>query len=194
MSKQKIIILIFVLTAFAQIFVPAKMIFDSEQNIWQGNEFLFRLRPVDPNDPFKGKYIMLYFEQNSFPVSDIEKKKSGETVYVLLTKDKEGYAQILSVQEIPPIGEQDFIEANVAYINTYDSLLIIDYPFNKYYMEESKAALAEDIYRDIRDKKTAFASIFVKNGKATLAGVYIDGVPIEQLVEEKQAELENKIE
>ncbi len=135
---------------------------------------------------------VLYFEQNSFPVSDIEKKKSGETVYVLLTKDKEGYAQILSVQEIPPIGEQDFIEANVAYINTYDSLLIIDYPFNKYYMEESKAALAEDIYRDIRDKKTAFASIFVKNGKATLAGVYIDGVPIEQLVEEKQAELENK--
>jgi uncharacterized membrane-anchored protein len=191
MSKQKILILIFVLTAFAQIFVPAKMVFDSEQNIRQGNEFLFRLRPVDPNDPFKGKYIMLYFEQNSFPVSDIEKKKSGASVYVLLTNDSEGYAQILSVQETPPIGEQDFIEANIAYINSYDSLLIIDYPFNKYYMEESKAALAEDIYREIRDKKTAYASVFVKNGKATLAGVYIDGVSIEQLAKERQEELKS---
>ena len=52
----------FILVALLQLFVPANMIWQEEGTIQEGTEFHFKVAPVDPNDPFRGKYISLAFE------------------------------------------------------------------------------------------------------------------------------------
>ncbi len=48
-----------------------------------------------------------------------------------------------------PINSSMYLKAKVGYINNYDStnVINIDFPFDRYYMEESKAYAAEKSYR-----------------------------------------------
>jgi len=183
MNKQKIILLIFAATVFVQIFVPAKMIFHQETALQTGTEYRFRIRPYDPNDPFKGKYVRLYFAANSIAVKD-STWQTDDDVYVLLTTNSAGYAKIQSVSATEPENTDNYVKAKVSYLSG-DLILFIDYPFSKYYMEEEKAPLAEQIYRELKAGEIAYALVFVKNGNASLSGVYIDDLPIETLVEER---------
>ena len=63
-----------------------------------------------------------------------------------------------------------------------------DLPFNRFYMEETKAKPAEDSYRKAhRDSlpSNIYASVYIKNGEAVLKDVIIDGVPIARYVEDQ---------
>ena len=66
MINKKTQIVLFVLVALAQLYVPAKMIWDQEDVLKNGSEYKFKTDPVDPNDPFRGKYITLSFDNNTF--------------------------------------------------------------------------------------------------------------------------------
>ena len=47
-----------------QLSVPAWMIIDRESVIAEGREYKFEAAPLDPYDPFKGKYITLRYREN----------------------------------------------------------------------------------------------------------------------------------
>ncbi|MBA4241981.1 MAG: GDYXXLXY protein, partial [Sphingobacteriaceae bacterium] len=52
MANKKLLLVTFCVVALIQLYVPAKMIFDSEDILTTGKEFKFKTEPIDPNDPF----------------------------------------------------------------------------------------------------------------------------------------------
>ena len=188
MNNKKIVILVFILVALVQIYVPAKIIIDRAIVLNSGKEFKFRTAPIDPSDPFRGKYIDLYFNDNSVGIQNNKDWVNGETVFVLLATDSNGFAKLTSVSKNKPSGAQDYLIAKAGYVNYNDSKLAIEFPFDRFYMEESKAFDAELAYRRIsRDtNQVAYAVVNIKNGESVLKDVMIDGISIKEIVKQQQ--------
>ena len=85
------------------------------------------------------------------------------------------------------MGDIDFITTNIKSVNSYgeNKNITIEYPFERFYMEEFKAKPAEDAYRDSFEKEntTAYALVYVKNGEAVLENVFINNVPIQIMIQ-----------
>jgi len=189
MNKQNILFGVFIVVVILQLFVPAKMIFEKERVIEGGKEYKFKTAPIDPSDPFRGKYITLRFEENSVVISDEIDWQNHQDVYVFLTTDSAGFAKTESVSKDVPINQQDYVKCKVNYVNFYKKKeLIIDYPFDRYYMEESKAYDAEVLHREsMRDtSKVTYALVNIKHGDAVLKDVLINGISIKEIVKNRQ--------
>lgn len=185
MIKKKILLSVFILVALVQLFVPAKMILDREDILDMGKEYKFKTEPIDPNDPFRGKYITLRYEENMIEIQNEKDWIRGEIIYVFLTTDNEGFAKIKSVSKENPTDNQDFLKTKVSHVTGNGSnKLTIDYPFDRYYMEESKAYDAELTYRksQLDTSQIAYALVSIKDGEAVLKDVLINGVSIREIV------------
>jgi uncharacterized membrane-anchored protein len=171
----------------AQLFVPAKMIMDQENILVNGKTFKFKTAPVDPEDPFRGKYLALNFPDNSVEVSENEGWKRGMTVYALLVTDSAGFTHIGTVVQHEPAGDQDYLKTTVEYLSRWKTnRLTVEYPFNRYYLEESGAAEVEKRYnKAARDTSLAsYALVSIRKGDALLKDLVIGGVSINQLTSE----------
>jgi uncharacterized membrane-anchored protein len=169
------------LLVLLQLWTPAAMIRNRENVLSSGKVFKFRSAPVDPGDPFRGKFITLNFRDNSYIQSRGVKWLAGEDVFVQLDKDSAGYAHIHSLHKKAPANGTDYIKATISYTsNETDGKVYIDWPFLRFYMEEGKAAGAEKAYnRSLADSsKITYASVKVKNGDAVLENVFINEQPI----------------
>lgn len=189
MIDKKKQVLIFALVALVQLYVPAKMIWNQENILESGTEYKFKTAPVDPNDPFRGKYITLTFQESSYKVQDEMDWKHGEEIYVYLKSDKNGFAKISSISKEELNEKENFVKASIQFVTRNgDNELSIDFPFDRYYMEESKAFDAELTYQksQLDTTKTTYALIRIKNGDAVLKDVLIDGVPIKEIVKKEQ--------
>ncbi|HKC66640.1 MAG TPA: GDYXXLXY domain-containing protein [Bacteroidia bacterium] len=179
---KKILLIAFVLMALLQLAVPLKMVLDQEKIIATGIEYKFRIAPVDPYDAFRGRYITLNFDKSSFEILSADTFVRDESIYICLKTDSAGFADIKDVSKTVPAYKTDYVSAKVNYF--YDSRLAFNFPFNKYYMEETKAPEAEKIYRDAIKRDTiqnAYALVSVKDGQAVLKDVIINGVSIKTL-------------
>lgn len=187
--KTKNLLIAFAITALVQLFVPMKMIFDYNITEKEGTVYNFKAEPVDPYDPFRGKYVTLAYTMESLTVKDTA-WESGKTVYISLKKDKDGFAVADNVSADKLEKETDYVSAEVFYYNKHDKNLRVTLPFNRYYMEESKAPEAEAAYREyttsLKDFKPAYAVVAVKDGNAVLTDVIIDGMPIKEYVEKNR--------
>lgn len=191
MDSKKILLTAFVVVAIVQLYVPAKMIWDQEEILDAGVEYRFKTAPIDPYDPFRGKYITLSFEENNVAVPEEEDWRAGESVYVSLKTDKEGFAGIRYASKTRPTDDWDFVKAKVQMVAGHNPKeLIIEYPFNRYYMQESKAYDAEIMYRESQQDttKVTYALVSVRNGEAVLKDVMIDGTPIREIVKARRKE------
>lgn len=201
MKRERIIFFVFILVALVQLLMPAKMIFDREDILATGKDYRFKTKPVDPNDPFRGKYITLGFEENLVKDQSENDWQNSETIYVFLTTDIEGFARIVSISKVKPVGNVDFVEAKVSYFSFFDPMqaspdslnqsesnkntdLIIEYPFNRFYMEEFKAPRAEKVYREsLSDSSNVtYALVKIKDGEAVVKDILINGISIKELV------------
>lgn len=183
MKNKVFLIAVFILVALVQLSIPAKMIFDSEIILKTGTEYKFITEPVDPNDPFRGKYISLSFANNSIVVENGDDWLRGEMVYALLEKDSEGFAKITGVLKQDTQPKQDYLKMKVNYV--FENEMILNFPFDRFYMEESKSQEAEDTYiKSMQDSanQVTYALVSIKNGEAVLKDVQIDGVPIMELL------------
>ncbi len=196
MNNKKILLGVFVLVALIQLFVPANMIWSREKVLSEGTEYKFKTAPIDPNDPFRGKYISLNFEQNTIEVENADDWIMEQEVYAILTKDEDGYAKISSVEKERPDGEEEYVQAKAFFVSFNDSnKLSLEFPFDRFYMEESKAYDAELVYREsqIDSSQVTYALVSIKNGEAVLKDVMIDGVSIKEIVKSnKDREAEEK--
>ncbi len=189
MSKTKLLLPAFILVAIIQVYVPARMIWNREEVLGAGKEYLFKAAPVDPNDPFRGKFITLRFDESTVAVENDQDWRPGEAIYVHLTTNSHGFAKIKSVSKEPPTDDLDFVKANVRFLSENGSReLTISYPFDRYYMEESKALAAEQTYnRSLRDtSKVTYALVSIKDGDAVLKDVLINGTSIREIVRKER--------
>ncbi len=182
------LLVIFIIVALVQIFVPAQMIFNQEKIIDTGVAYKFKTQPIDPSDPFRGKYIVLNYEVDTFKTSD-SLWNYGEDVYVYLNQDSLGFAQVNQVSKFELKGHKDYVMAEVNWYNRNEAELHFNLPFDRYYMEETKAYDAELAVRNSqRDSvpNSAYALVYVKEGEAVLDDVIINQVSIKDFVEKKE--------
>ena len=171
-----------------QLFVPAQMIFSKEGIIENGTAYKFKTRPIDPNDPFRGKYITLQYDINALKTDDTLWQSKDEA-YVYLIKDAYGFAQPKKVSREKLDFDEDYVIAEVSWYNKNKQEVSVNLPFNRYYMEESKAYDAEVAYREAqRDSlpDNTYALVYIKDGEAVLADVLIDDVSIKDYVQKEQ--------
>ena len=193
MDRKKGILYAFALLAFAQLFVPAKMIFDKELIIDSGTTFKFKVRPIDPSDPFRGKYITLNYADQSIDVPKEPEFFRKETVYILYAADSLGYAKAQYVSKEKPTKSADYLKTKVTHVTLYKDkqVINIDFPFNRFYMEESKAGEAERIYWQSlwqtrgSENPPTYAVLSIKNGKGVLKDVMIHGTSARDVVKKR---------
>jgi len=174
------IFLIFIAVALIQLFIPAKMIFDKEAIMKEGTAYKFKTRPVDPNDPFRGKYITLQYDIRTIATKDTLWQR-GDEAYLYIVKDDNGFAVPLQVSRDKLDLDQDYVTTKVTWYNKKKQELNVNLPFNRYYMEESKAYEAEVAHRNAqRDSlpDNTYALVHIKDGTAVLTDVFIDEISI----------------
>ena len=180
--KTKYIFIAFIVTALVQLFAPLKMVYDNEMTVRNGTVYKFKTEPIDPSDPFRGKYVALNFQENSVVVQD-SIYPIGEQLYALIANDSTGFAVITGVAKVRPDSTINYI--TVKSRGCYEGLLRLDLPFNVFYMEEGKAQEAENGYRKYTKQDTynpAYALVAVKEGNAVVTDVIIDGLSIRKYV------------
>jgi len=181
--KTKNILIAFAVTALVQLFIPLKMIYDSYITENEGVEYHFKARPIDPSDPFRGKFITLDFELEAVATNDTTWQE-GDTAYIILAKDENGFAEGKAVSREKPDGAVDYLTAKAKRLLD-NSLLFVSLPFDRYYMEESKAPAAESAYFKYaanQDYKPVYAVVAVRKGNSVLKDVIINGMPIREYV------------
>ncbi len=178
----------FVIVALIQIFVPLQMIWQQEDVLSSGEVYKFKTRPIDPTDPFRGKYITLQYEINSFAMADTT-YAYGDKIRVYIEKDAQGYAKIHSLSKTNLELDKDYVTAKVT--GNYNGVINFELPFDRFYMEETKAYDAEKAYNQVnRDglKQNVYALVHIKEGRSVLTDVIIDGVPIQEYVEKQNVD------
>lgn len=184
---RRITLLLFALMVIAQWLVPAKMIYDSERVLYDGVLYKFKTRPIDPSDPFRGKYVTLSFEAEQYQTDTTRLFSSGQSVYVSIYPDSAGYAQVSGIFTFPP-DNYDYLAASIRNSSVYGGKqnLWIDFPFSRFYMEESKASEAEQQYWQAAADSTqiVYALVSVKNGQAVLRDVLINERSVVDIVRE----------
>ncbi len=187
MKNSKIVL--FAVFACVQLAIPLFTLWEQHDIVKSGELYVFKTEAIDPTDPFRGKYIRLNYTEDSFPIKKREAWEGVQHAYAVLSKDEEGFAKIVSLEKEQPSDVTNYVAVEV-YIawrrdekkNSDYCVLKIVYPFERFYMEESKAEPAEQLFSE---NKRCYAAVYLKNGKAVLHNVYIDGVPIADAVEKK---------
>ncbi len=181
-----------------QLLVPAYMIFEQQQTLKYGELHKFKIRPIDPYDPFRGRYVVLSFEAvtNAIPYSPHDKiaaedvksaPKRNDWVYAIITTDEKGYAKFSELKIDRPKSDENFLRVQIRYSNIHNSASII-IPFDRYYAPENKAYSIEDqVRRRSRNSQdNVYVAVRVRNGKGTIEDLYINEVPILEFVESNQ--------
>lgn len=179
--------ILFIVVAIIQLAVPAKMILDKENILSLGVPYKFRTAPIDPYDPFRGKYITLNFDATQFDVAGDTAWRANDVVYVHLGNDSAGFAKIKDLTRQPPADDNiDYVKARIQY--AYDNKVTIEYNFTRFYMEESKAPEAEVSYRSAQwdTAQVVYALVNVRKGEAALKDVKINDISIADLIEEQK--------
>lgn len=181
---KKLLIAAFVLLVLVQWFVPGKVVWDKNTVLKKGKSFRFETMPVDPSDPFRGRYITLRFKIEEFTTDRTLDHRSYEDIYVLLDNDEQGFARVKDVSSVKPTGGQDFIKTPAYISGGYgDTVTIrIEYRFGKFYLQEFKAPKAErDFLNAVNDSaKKTYALVKVYKGDAVIENVYVNDQPLVQ--------------
>ncbi len=184
---KKFIFILFGIMCLAQWIVPGKMIYDSELIMDEGAVYKFKTAPIDPSDPFRGKYITLNFEQNFATFTDSLEWSTGQEIFVTFAIDSAGYAITESVFHDQP-QSKSYLRTKVEYVNYYDDEYKVWFrlPFDRLYLEESKASQAEQVYWQAqRDSaQIAYALVSIGDGQAVLKEVIINDKPIQDIINE----------
>lgn len=181
--NRAVLLGIFAIVAIAQLAVPAQMIWSRETIMDGGALYKFLAQPIDPYDPFQGRYVSLSVGQMRAPLPEGWYPVYGEPVYATLGTDEEGYARVDAVTKTRP-DSGDFIRATVQWVDDQGQELSLDLPIDRYYMNEWAAPQAERAYRDNQwqEETDVYVTVRVLAGEIVIEGLFIDDVPIEEYV------------
>jgi hypothetical protein len=177
-------IAIFLLLILAQLYVPASMIRGHEAALEEGLLVKFRCAPVDPYDPFRGRYVALALD-----IDEIAHPQGKQLpfrmvpVYVQVTTDDEGFAVIQDVTLERPDTPHYFRARGRGSSGARVDLTI---PFNRFYMNEAKAPAAERAYRDSTrgESSDTYIVVGILDGYSAIEDLYLDGRPVNETLEE----------
>lgn len=178
-----------------QLYVASEAIWRREKILSEGIRYKMRVAPLDPTDPFRGKYIRLSFadELTQIPLAlaaqaeQLKKMTYGQQLYVSLKADEAGFARVAAVSAHPVSGTSYF-PVTSGYYYPEAQQISVSYSFDRFYMNEEKAKPAEKLYFDaLRDssvQQNTYAVVRVFNGEVVLEDVQVDGLSLADLIGE----------
>ena len=185
--------------AVLQLGATASSILKYESTLRTGTLYRIPTMPIDPADPFRGRYVAvrpaITMRNPIAPeiVDVLERIQSGEKGYVVLASDEKGFASAAQVLTAPP-SQGDYLEITQAWPewstsnqpNTPSTRVGFNllFSFDRYYMNDAAAPLAQDRAAQARRtnaESRTWLTVRVKNGIGVIEGLFIDGAPIEQL-------------
>ncbi|MEL6254583.1 MAG: GDYXXLXY domain-containing protein [Bacteroidota bacterium] len=174
----------FILTMILYAAFPLQMISGYESVLSEGEVFRFQPRPIDPYNPFKGRYVFLQYEN---PKIDFENAREefeyGTSAYITLAKDSSGLAIPNEIFPTAP-ENRNYLRVEINYIT--DKEVGFRYPFDEYYMNEEMAPKAEEAVRKFSEwgKEEVYVDVRIKEGMAVIEQLYIQDKPIEEFLRE----------
>ncbi len=178
----------FIVMLLLQWSLPGKMIFDQQLAVNQGIPYKFKTEPIDPSDPFRGKYVWLNYEIGSF-ISNDTIWPHGADLYVYLETGEDGFAKVSQISKKELNIELDYVKTKVDY--AFKKEVHFSLPFDRFYMEESKAfeaeiamASANQVQRQQNQEPTSicYALVYINGGTTRLEDVFINDVSIIEVV------------
>lgn len=184
------------LAIVAQFAILGSMIHSRERVLREGEAFRFRTRPIDPADPFQGRYVSLGFENDFVPAH------SGETaslryrapIYASIETGEDGFARFSAWSRAKPakgaflktryLGEKT--RWDQAGKRSESQGIRIDIPFGRFYMDEAKAPRAEAAARDATRGTNCWAVVRVLNGQSVVEDVIARGQSLRDLAAQKK--------
>ncbi len=174
-----------------QFAVLAAMISGKERILRDGEAFRFKTRPIDPADPFRGRYVWLGFEDNYIPLppGETPELRRRQPLFAHIETDEAGFARFSGWSlERPSAGaylktryQGDFFVFDQETKTSVRKGLRIDLPFDRYYMDEAKAPRAERAVAEATRATNCWAVVRVLNGKAVIEDVCVRGQSIRDL-------------
>lgn len=175
-QNKKFLIALFAFIMVIQWYVPLQMYFAQKNILKTGTAFKFKTQPVDPYDAFRGKFINLNYEIGTCYFKDSIQWEIGQTVYAKIINDSLGFAKIDSIFKFPPKSTSNYVKVKVSTVFNENGINI-EFPFNRYYMEETKAPQAEKMLRQ-RNTDTipnlTYSIVRIKDGKSALEKVMVN--------------------
>lgn len=177
--------------------IPASIILKNNAILQTGEVAKFKLQPIDPRDPFRGRYVQLSFEENVAPiVGDSVDFDSYPRGFLSFDLDEDGFVVAKALHRGPPEGEHyvavEFIHKS--WVNESDNEYRYQFPFDRYYLNEKDAPRAEriarqSIRRNIAEEGDAgeesYLVVRILNGEVAIEALYIGGKTVEErLLEE----------
>jgi len=194
----------YILAVCAALAYPVKKILSFEFPSRSPNCYLFETEILDPYDPMRGRYVQLYFKQNRVRLHDknmqILESRSTNSCFAVLEKNPDGTARIVDlvtdVKQVP--AGKDFLRVRYSHFQwDFDEktksqqktgLHTIQFPFDRFYLNESLAPEAERVVRENTRKGKAYARIKVyENGNFAMDDLIVDGQPILERLRGKAA-------
>lgn len=145
--------------------VPLGAIWQHQQTLQHGSLYRFRTAPVDPADPFRGRYVRLDFEAERLALSDLPWPKDGGPLFAPLTVSAEGHAQLGTPQTAPPV-DGDWLPVRLQH--EHDGVTRVQLPFDRYYMSEHRAPEVERRFREADVARETYAEVRVRDGRAVI--------------------------
>jgi uncharacterized membrane-anchored protein len=183
MTNPKLVFGLFLALAIVQLAMPLGQIWKYEDVLRNGELYRFRTAPVDPYDAFRGKYVALNYADTEAVLRNGDQIHAGSHAYVSLSKDENGFAHFVELSAAPPKG--DYLRVEYQYI--HDSKASFRLPFDKFFMEESKAPQAEQAYWRYSNRRgqkdiTAYVLVRVKGGRGVIEDLYVKDQPIREFI------------
>ncbi|MBV35687.1 MAG: hypothetical protein CMP47_09590 [Rickettsiales bacterium] len=174
MKNSKLLLLVL---CVVQLAVPGYMIYEQSQILSEGTVYKFQTQPIDPYDPFRGRYVTLTYTINAAPIPSDENLQRDEWAYALLAENDSGFARFTKLVKEEPSSERDYIKIKVGWGNIEHGYNV-KIPFNRYYAPEDAAPKIERSVRRRQREENVYAEISVLDGKATLKELYVEGMPV----------------
>ena len=194
----------YILAVCAALAYPVKKILSFEYPAVPPKLYLFETEIRDPYDPMRGRYVQLNFKQNQVRLPDKNTRlmewRSDNKCFAVLEKNPDGTTRIADlVTDVKQVPEgKNFLRVRYSYFQMdYDQkkhiqmstgLHIIQFPFDRFYLNESLAPEAERVVRENTRKGKAYARIKVyENGNFAMDDLIVDGQPILERLRGKAA-------
>ncbi len=176
---KKLPLILLGLLIAVQFAVPLSMIRSWENVLRNGKLFRFKTRPIDPADPFQGRFVRLgipsYVENRAGQSTPLNARPA---VYVTVENDDEGFAAFSEWSLEKPEGE-NYLKTRIRYFP--QGGINIGIPFDRYYMDEAKAPRAERLVRSATRNTNCWVEVRILDGKAVIENVFAEGQSLRDL-------------
>jgi uncharacterized membrane-anchored protein len=180
-AVSKRVLAVFAALAAIQIAVPLFLIVKEELILKSGNIYKFEIAPMDPYDPFRGRYVSIRVKDFSAPKEAGVDFSPNESVFARLERDPADFARVASVSRGRP-DKGDFILVKVRYCST-DRVFLV-FPLDKFFMSESDAPRVDAamlrLSRSPGPRLPDYVTVKVKNGSGVLEDLFIEDKPFKE--------------